>query len=141
MTVNHKILSWIVALEFGLSLSWCSYQRITDPEPAARRALEESVVVSARTILVSYLGTDTAPEFVDPLSPDRKVGKVFIFPEADRWQVSGYYQRRGEARWNPFLMVLDGERQLVSLSVRDADLGLADKAAGDPLLTVTPLRP
>lgn len=139
MGINHKIMSWIVALAFGLSLSWCSYQRITDPEPAARRALEESVVAAARETLVGYLGTE--PEFVDPLSPDRKVGKVFIFPDEQGWQVSGYYRRPGEARWNPFLMSLDDQKRMLSLSVRDLDPALAARAADDPRLTVTSLRP
>ena len=141
MAINHDIMRWVVALAFGFAVAWYSYQRITDPEPAARRALEESVVVAARAVLVDYLGAEAGPEFVDPLSPDRKVGKVFVFPANGGWEVSGYYRRDGERRWHPFLMALDDERQLVSLSVRDADPGLVTRAAGDPRLTVTPASP
>lgn len=75
---------------------------------------------------------------MDPLAPDRKVGKVYVYPTADGWQVSGHYRRVGEERWHPWLMSLDGNGGLRSLALRDDDPGLTARAATDPKLSVKP---
>ena len=89
------------------------------------------------------LGDDARPLFaglriVDPLAPDRKVGKVYIYPATRGWEVSGHYKRGDGQRWHPYLMRLDADAGLVGLSVRDDDARLRRKAGQDPKLTAEP---
>ncbi len=136
MQINHRIMSWVFAIAVGLSISFCSYTRITDPEPAERRALEERVVMAVRDVVTGYVGTDAVAEFVDPVAPKRAVGKTYIFPAAGGWEVSGYYRRSDTLGWHPYLARLDADAGLQSLSVSGSDPVLAARAAADPRLVV-----
>lgn len=134
----HRVARLVAAFAIGLSLALVAYRVATDPEPREQRRLEEGVVSDARAIVRRYVrpgGGDL--ELVDPLAPDRKVGKVYIYPTSDGWQVSGHYRRPGEETWHPWLMSLDGDRKLLSLSVRDDDAALARRATADPAFSVT----
>lgn len=135
--VNHRIVRLIVAFVIGVSLALWSYQWVTDPGPARERALEEAAVFACRDIVHSYLSPTDEFEMVDPLAPDRVVGKTYVYPEGEGWQVSGYYRRMPTDRWHPFLATLAADYSLVLLSVRDADPALAMRAADDPHLDVT----
>lgn len=136
--MSHKILRLVVAFAIGLALSLYAYHRVTDPRPAMQRAEEEAVVRNARSILEGYLEAGGDLRIVDPLAPDRKVGKVYIYPTDAGWEVSGHYRRNDRDRWHPFLMQLDADAALSSLSVRDNDRALAAKADTDPKLQTTP---
>ncbi|MFQ5983285.1 MAG: hypothetical protein ACE5KS_07915, partial [Woeseiaceae bacterium] len=92
MKINHDILRPIVALAVGLLLAVYVYRLVTDPEPALRKAREETIVMASRDILRSYVAPDGTIQIVDPVSPDRKVGKVYIYPAGRGWQVSGHYR-------------------------------------------------
>jgi hypothetical protein len=134
--VSNTVIRYVVASAIGLLLAFYAYQRVTDPRSAMQRAEEEAAVLAARDILRGYVGPGNALQIVDPLAPDRAVGKVYVYPADSGWDVSGHYRRDHSDRWHPFLMRLDAGRSLVSLSVQDARL--RTRAAGDPKLTVSP---
>ena len=136
MAVNHRILSLIFAFGVGLSVSFCSYQWITNPDRGAQRAIEEGVVRESRQILDEWVADGTAIEISDPLNRVREAGKVYIYPIATGWEISGQYRRSGERRWHPYLMKLDNDARLISLSVDDNRPAVLEKAAADPRLTV-----
>ena len=117
----HRIIRPVVAFSVGIVLALYAFERISDPEPARQRAREEAVVISAREILKSYVPAGGEIEIVDPLASNRVAGKVYIYPTDNGWEVSGYYRRNESDRWHPFLMSLNANIDLVSLSVRDAD--------------------
>jgi hypothetical protein len=116
----HRIAGFTIALGVGLALSLYAYQRVTDPEPAMQRAKEEAVVLASRDILRDYVQPATELRIVDPVSPDRKVGKSYIYPTDSGWEVSGHYRRDDADRWHPFLMALNADSTLTNLSVRDS---------------------
>ena len=136
MSVNHRTMSLVFAFGVGLLVSFGSYRWITDNQRGAQRAVEEAVVRESRLILESYVGRSAEIEISDPLNRVRAAGKVYIYPVGDGWEVSGQYRRVGERRWNAYLMSLDGESRLVSLSVEDASPDLAGIAADDPKFSV-----
>jgi hypothetical protein len=136
--MNHTVIRPLLAFAIGLILALYSYHRITDPEPARQRAIEEAVVMSARDIVLSYVAPGAEIELVDPLSPDRKVGKVFFGRAGNGWELSGHYRRGEDDPWHPYLMKLDGESGLESLAVRDANERLIGMSAQDPKFSAIP---
>jgi len=99
--------------------------------------LEEQVVTRTRNILVETVASGQL-EIVDPLAPDRRVGKVYIYPGAAGWEISGYYRRDETDLWHPYLMQLDEARELVHLKISDQDPALVERGSNDPLLDVMP---
>ena len=136
--ISHRILRPVVALAVGFAVAFYAYDRVTDPRPRQERAREEAVVHASRDILHAYVETPAELRIVDPLAPDRKVGKVYIYPAGSGWEVSGHYKRDEKDRWHPYLMRLDEGLGLVELSLRDDDAGLRQKAGSDPKLTTEP---
>jgi hypothetical protein len=135
---NHRYLQWVVAIGVGLALWLVVFERATDPEPTRQKALEEIVVFEARTLLISYVFPDGELQVVDPLAPDSKVGKSYIWPNEDGWDVSGYYRRDARDPWHPYLMTLDASSILVSLAVRDGNERLIGMSAQDPKFSAVP---
>jgi len=133
--MNHRAGSVVFGLAIGLLVAVLSYQWLTDPSHRVERNKEVSVVELSRGILKYTLGIHDL-QIVDALAPQRKVGKVHVYPLESGWEISGYYRRDGDDRWHPFLMALDSELSLRSLKVQDFDNGLAQRAATDPLLEV-----
>ena len=138
MMINHKVTSIVLAVAIGIFLSLYSYQMITDPEPAMERAREEVAVIAAREILHGYIAADGELEIVDPLAPNRVVGKAYVYPAEGGWQVSGHYRRNSADHWHPYLMTIDNDLNLQALTLRDADDDLSAIATADPRLRVTP---
>jgi len=136
--MNHKVIRPLVAVVIGLILALYAYQRVTDPEPGRQRAIEEAVVMSARDILTSYVAPGLEIEFVDPLAPDSKVGKVFFAPTESGWELAGHYRRSEDEPWHPYLMNLDIDVGLESLAVRDANDRLIGMSARDPKFSAVP---
>lgn|SRR5690606_34206109 len=132
----HKVVRFTLALCIGLGLAFYAYYRVTDPEPAMQRAREEAAVLAAREILASYLAPAGKLEIVDPVSPSRKIGKSFIYPADAGWEISGHYRRNEADRWHPFLMAINRDHQLLSLSVRDTADNFSPAALQDPKLEV-----
>ena len=131
--MNHQVGRWVFALGIGVLVAFLSYRWVTNPAPRAERQLQEAVVSRARDDLVLATGIE-APEIVDPLAPDRKVGKVYIYRSGSGWEVSGYYRRNEDDKWHPFLMTLDATPAMTHLKVQDAALAGSD----DPRLEVLP---
>ena len=137
MAVNHRAMSLVFAFGVGLSVSFCSYQWITNPDRGAQRAIEEGVVRESRIILDEWVADGTVIEISDPLNRVREAGKVYIYPTAEGWEISGQYRRTGERRWHAYLMTLDGDARLVSLAVEDNRPALLERAASDARFTIT----
>ena len=137
MTINHRAGSIIFGLVVGMLIAVGAYQWITAPDRGEQRALEESVVGVSRAVLEERLGCENL-EFVDPLEPERKVGKVYVYPLAAGWEVSGFYRRDVGDRWHAYLLTLSGDLELTSIKVKDIDPRLAQMAAADPLFDVVP---
>lgn len=133
--MNHRIGRAIFALAIGLAVAFYSYQWITNPAPRMERAQEEQVVETSRIVLRSLLASGSL-EIVDPLSPDRKVGKVYVYAEGPGWAVSGYYRRNDTDDWHPYLMTLSEGFELLRLKAKDALL--VSLAADDPRLEILP---
>jgi hypothetical protein len=134
--MNHRIGRVVFAIIIGLLVATFSYKWITNSEGREIRAQQVMVVESSRLLLNSTVAINTL-EIVDPLAPNRKVGKVYVYPEASGWAVSGYYRRGENDRWHPYLMQLDSSRELKSLKVQDRDQQLAERAKSDPRLEMS----
>ncbi|MGI9225856.1 MAG: hypothetical protein ACR2QX_15335 [Woeseiaceae bacterium] len=135
--MNRKIGGIIFSIIVGLAVATMSYRWITDPQSREIRLLEEQVVTRSRGILAETIASGPL-EIVDPLAPDRKVGKVYIYPATDGWEISGYYRRGATDLWHPFLMQLDETLALVHLKISDQDAVLVERGSKDPLLEVMP---
>lgn len=133
MTMNRHKGQWIFASVVGLLVAFGSYRWITDPAPREERRLEEAAVAAARTQLEEQLSIGTL-EVVDPLSPNRRVGRSYVYRSGDGWEVSGFYRRDEDDSWHPYLMQLDQAQKIRQLKVQDGALPVA----GDdrPLLEV-----
>ena len=129
----RRVGGTIFALAVGISIALFSYRWITDPQPRAERVAQERVVLSSRELLTSKVGVSVI-EIVDPLSPNRKVGKVYVYREELNWAISGYYRRDENDRWHPYLMTMNADLDLIVLKTSD-DL-LVERAATDPNMTV-----
>ena len=136
--INHKVVRPLIALAIGLVLALCTYQCATDPEPGLQRVREEGIVMVARDILQSYMSPGNAIEIVDAVSPASQVGKVYIYPTDEGWELSGHYRRDENDRWHPYLMALNGEAELVSLAVQDGNDRLIGMSAQDPKFSAVP---
>jgi len=133
--MNHRIGRLVFAFSVGLIVAVLSYKWITNPAPRAERALEEATVAMARQHLQDTVA-DNDLEFVDPLSPDREVGKAYVYRAAIGWEVSGYYRRGDGDRWHAFLIGISSSNEMVSLKVQDA--ALVEQARDNPLLEALP---
>jgi hypothetical protein len=135
MAFNHRIGGLVFAFGVGLLVAFLSYQWITDPAPRVERQLQEAAVLAARGQLRDLAGSADL-EVVDPLAPDRKMGKVYVYRVGDGWEVSGFYRRAGDDRWYPFLMSLDAANVMTLIKVRDT--ALAEAAGDDERLEALP---
>ncbi len=133
--MNHRVGSIIFGLVVGLAIAVLAYQWVTDPAKRLERAEQERVVELSREILQQTLAIHDL-QLVDPLAPQRKVRKVYIYPLENGWELSGYYRRDDDDRWHPYLLVLSPALSLRSLKIRDTDGGLAQIAAMNPLIEV-----
>lgn len=116
-------------------VAFMAFKWITNPESRAERQLEEAVVAASRQHLEATLAND-AIELVDPLSPDRKVGKAYVYRAGEGWEVSGYYRRDQSDRWHPYLMTLDASQAMTHLKVQDSML--RENAELNELLEILP---
>lgn len=133
--MNHRVGSIVFGAVIGLAIAVLTYQWVTDPDKRVKHDEQERVVELSREILKHTLEIHDL-QLVDPLAPQRKVGKVYIYPLENGWEISGYYRRDDDDRWHPYLLGLSVELSLRSLKVRDADSGLAQIAAMNPLVEV-----
>ena len=133
--MNHRIGRVVFVIVFSLAVAWYAYQWITDPSGRTERAVQERVVAVARERVGEAVQL-SGLEFVDPLAPQRRVGKVYVYRRDDGWEVSGFYRRDKDDRWHPWLLLLDAGLQRQHLKVQDP--GLSAGLAEDPALEITP---
>ena len=121
--MNHTVGRSVFALSIGLIVAVFAFQWITDPAPRAQRAAEEQAVTAARGLLREAVGSPDI-EIVDPLAPNRKVGKVYVYAETPGWAISGHYRRDKDDRWHPYLLQLTANHELHALKADDPALDL-----------------
>jgi len=121
--MNHRIGRTLFALGVGLAVAVLAFQWITDPLPRERRQAEENAVQASRELLREALG-ELDLEIVDPLAPNRKVGKVYIYVESPGWAISGHYRRNEADRWHAYLIHLDGDLRLHAFKAQDEAVDL-----------------
>lgn len=135
--MNHRLGRTAFASLAGLLVAFLSYQWITNPEGRAERALQVNVVAAARTVLNAAIGAGPL-EIVDPVAPNRRVGKAYIYREGENWAVSGHYRRGEGDRWHAYLMLLGPDDAVLSLKVQDTDPQLIERAVTNQQLEVRP---
>ncbi len=121
--MNHHVGRNLSTLVVGLVVAVYAYRWITDPAPREQRQVEEQAVQVSRELLVSAVGVESL-EIVDPLSPNRKVGKVYVYAEDPGWAVSGYYRRNEDDRWHPYLLSMTADLKLHAFKAEDAALDI-----------------
>jgi hypothetical protein len=126
--VNHRIGRLVFGFAAGLLVAFLAYRWIADTGPRLERAEQERVVLTSRELLEATLAIG-ALELVDPLAPDRVVGKAYVYPAGESWEVSGFYRRNPNDLWHPYLLTLDASLRLVHLKISDTSLlGRDDEA-------------
>ena len=135
--MSHKMGSLVFGAVVGVLVAIWAYQWVSDPVKRERRTEQETVVEISRIVLRDKLAIGDI-ELVDPLAPRRKVGKVYVYPLENGWEISGYYRRNDQDLWHPYLMALSQELSLESLKISDSDAGLEQLAAMDPNFEVLP---
>ena len=133
--MNHRIARLAFGFGVGLIVAVMAFKWITNPAPRAERQLEETVVAASRQHIEATLA-NAGVALVDPLSPDRKVGKTYVYRAGDGWEVSGYYRRDENDRWHPYLMTLDASHAMTHLKVQDSIL--RESAEQNELLEILP---
>lgn len=119
--MNHDVGRVVFGLVVGLLVAFLSYRWIMNTEPRVDRQLEEQVVTASRPLLQSTLSIGPL-QIVDPLAPDRVVGKAYVYPRESVWEVSGFYRRDDNDLWHPYLMTLDADLALLHLRISDTAL-------------------
>lgn len=132
--MNHRIGRLVFGFSVGLLFAFLAYRWVADIAPRAERAEQERVVLASRAVLQSTLDIG-ALELVDPLSPDRVVGKAYVYPSGTGWEVSGFYRRNAQDFWHPYLLTLDASLGLLHLKISDTALLHRD---GEAQLEVLP---
>jgi len=133
--MNHRVGSVVFGVIVGLAVAVWSYQWISNPERRDERARQERIVLLARDLLASSLRLEN-PDIVDPVSPQRKVGKSYIYSATAGWEISGYYRRNENDEWHPYLLTLGADNSLLHLKVQDSAGEIAELARSDPRLEV-----
>lgn len=133
--MNHRAGQWLFAAGVGLLVAFGAYRWVSDSGRQAERELQIRAVETARTHLETALSL-SGPELVDPLLPDRKVGKAYVYRDGSGWQVSGYYRRDQRDAWHPYLLTMDQDLALVRLKVSDA--AFLDRFSGSDRVEVLP---
>ena len=127
----------VFAVVVGLLVASWSYRWITDPGPREERLRQERVVLLARNHVESLIAAESI-EVVDPLKPNRRVGKVYVYPLQEGWEVSGYYRRSPRDLWHPYLVHLDTQYKLVMLKVSEQHADVLERASEDERIVVMP---
>ena len=119
--MNHRVGRLLFGFGVGLLAAFLAFRWAAEIGPRAERDLQEAAVIASRALLEDTLAIGQL-ELVDPLAPDRVVGKGYIYPSGDGWQVSGFYRRNPQDLWHPYLITLDSELDLAHLKVSDSAL-------------------
>ncbi|MGI9272054.1 MAG: hypothetical protein ACR2QT_09785 [Woeseiaceae bacterium] len=132
--MNHRIGRLVFGFSVGLLVAFLSYRWVADTGPRLERQEQERIVAVSREHLHATLNIGEL-ELVDPLSPDRVVGKAYVYPAGEGWEVSGFYRRDDQDLWHPYLVTLNATTDLVHLKISDTSLL---SRSGDGVLEVLP---
>ena len=119
--MNHRIARLAFGFSVGLLVAFLSYRWIADTGPSVERQDQEKVVIASRVLLQSSLNLGQLI-IVDPLLPDRAIGKAYVYPAGEGWEVSGFYRRDEQDLWHPYLVTLGAEIELLHLKISDTAL-------------------
>lgn len=133
--MNHRVGRLVFGFGVGFLIAFLAFRWVSDTSSRTERLVEEQAVEAARITLESTLGIGKL-KIVDPLAPDRAVGKTYVYPAGAGWQVSGYYRRGAADLWHPYLVTLDEDLQLSQLRISDSGLRARDGERG--ILEVLP---
>lgn len=75
--MNHKVARMVFGFSVGVIVALLSYRWIADTGPRIERQQQERAVIASRAHLHAVLDIGEL-ELVDPLSPDRVVGKACV---------------------------------------------------------------
>ena len=133
--MNHRLGRLAFGFGVGFLAAFLAFRWASDPAPRLERQLQESVVASGRFFLEQTLAIGEL-EVVDPLAPDRKVGKTYVYRADEGWEVSGFYRRDDADLWHPYLVTLDDKQALVRVKV--SDTALLNRQGKSPALEILP---
>ena len=119
--MNHRVGRLLFGFGIGFLAAFLAFRWASELGPRAEREVQEAAVMASRALLEDTLAIGQL-EVVDPLAPDRVVGKGYVYPSGDGWQVSGFYRRGPQDLWHPYLISLDAELGLAHLKVSDSAL-------------------
>ena len=132
--MNHRIGRLLFGFSVGLLAAYFAYNWATNSGPNEQRAQEERAVIEARAQLQGLLGLKGLT-IVDPLLPDRVVGKAYVYATASGWEVSGFYRRNEQDLWHPYLVTMDAGFAASHVKISDSALLHMD---GQGVLEVLP---
>jgi len=132
--LNHQVGKWVFGVSVGLLAAYYAYQWAADAGPDIQRQQEEKAVIESRLQLKTLLDIGTLT-IVDPLLPDRKVGKAYVFTVGNGWEVSGFYRRSEQDLWHPYLATVNRNFRITHLKISDSALLHRD---GEGVLEVLP---
>ena len=136
MMKEYTVKQVIFALITGFGLSWLVYQSSVQPPYETQRQTEEVIINKANVLLIKSLNLPLGLEVIDPIKPDKDVGKTYISPNGREWQVSGYYRRNELDEWHPWLINLDENHKLIRLSVQDDIHLFSEEILENSLITI-----
>lgn len=132
--MNHRIGRLIFGISVGLLAAYYAYQWAANSGSSMQRQQEEYAVAESRAQLLALLNIGDVT-VVDPLLPDRKVGKAYVYSTGNGWEVSGFYRRNEQDLWHPYLVTLDEGFEVTHLKISDSALLYRN---GDGVLEVLP---
>ena len=133
---EYTVKQVIFALITGFGLSWLVYQSSVQLPYEVQRQTEEEIINKANVLLIKSLNLPLGLEVIDPIKPDKDVGKTYISPNEREWQVSGYYRRNELDEWHPWLINLDENHKLIRLSVQDDIHLFSEEILENSLITI-----
>ena len=119
--MNHRIGRLVFGFAVGLLAAFYAFKWASGSGPNPQRAHEEQAVMESRAQLQSLLGLQGLT-IVDPLLPNRVVGKAYVYAIADGWEVSGFYRRNEQDLWHPYLVTMNTQFAATHVKISDSAL-------------------
>jgi hypothetical protein len=134
--MKHKFLRIIIFSILFIAVLTYTYRNVYEPISANQRDDEIQIIHITRSIIKNYIDISPDIEIIDPLNPNRKIGKSYIFPSDNGWEISGYYKKTDYDNWHPWLISLNSVNELVSIAVKDDNPRINKKSIEDPFLLI-----
>lgn len=134
--MKHKFLRIFIFLMLSIAALTYTYRNVYEPISVNQRGGEIQIIHITRSIIKSYIDISSDIKIIDPLNPNRKIGKSYIFPSDNGWEISGYYKKTDHDNWHPWLISLNSANELVSITVKDDSPRIKKKSIEDPFLLI-----